>query len=277
MIYLEDDAERMVGRFLTKGPLYGVLSVKALIPVDPKLVYYIPDTVLRDCETCQQETTWDQQNDLRYLEPSRFAEVRYICRNCREVTLHVWLTWSLKEHQVWFVKVGQSPKFEINPPKELAEALGDQAKLYTKGLTLRHHGYGLGAHSYFRRLIEDTTNEMLELVATALEETGSDEGLVKQVRAAKEGKAYQDKVKFIADVLPRHLRPGDINPFSLLHDLLSEGLHNLSEEQCIEIVDGMNGALTYIYKELKAHAQEQKSYMDGLKVLQAKQAKRKLS
>ena len=144
-------------------------------------------------------------------------------------------------------------------------------------MTLRHHGYGLGAHSYFRRLIEDTTNEMLELVATALEETGSDEGLVKQVRAAKEGKAYQDKVKFIADVLPRHLRPGDINPFSLLHDLLSEGLHNLSEEQCIEIVDGMNNVLTYVYKELKAHAKEQKSYVEGLKTLQVKQSKRKLS
>src|SRR5881397_1533690 len=126
-----------------------------------------------------------------------------------------------------FLKAGQFPEFEITPPKDLETALGEHAKLYRKGITLRHHGYGLGGLTYFRRIIEETTDEMLDLVVGALEETQSDPTLIEKLKAAKEGKRYDDKVKLVAELLPQHLRPGGVNPFALLHELLSKGIHNL--------------------------------------------------
>lgn len=91
------------------------------------------------------------------------------------------------------------------------------------------------------------------------------------------GKGFgsRTKVKIAGEVIPSHLKPGGVNPFGDLYELLSIGLHDLSDDECCDIVDAMDGSLRFICTRLKAHAAEAKSYEVAAKDINAKLAKLK--
>jgi len=72
-------------------------------------------------------------------------------------------------------------------------------------------------------------------------------------------------VKIAAEVMPTHLRPGGANPFGDLYELLSIGLHDLTDEQCCDIVDAMDKSLKFIYTQLKIHAEDARAYEQAVK------------
>src|SRR5260370_38689927 len=106
-------------------------------------------------------------------------------------------------------------------------------------MTLRHNTYGIGPLTYFRRVIEDTTDEMLDLLEEAMTATGADPAALAALKQAKDGRRFEDRVKIAAEVLPANLRPNNINPFGDLYQLLSIGLHDLTDEQCCETLATM--------------------------------------
>jgi hypothetical protein len=178
----------------------------------------------------------------------------------------VWLSVSFVERgpTLSLIKIGQDPKLEVVIPKDFEKALGARGDLYRKGMTSRHNGYGIGSLTYLRRLIEETTDEMLSLLEGVLEAENADAALL-DLREAREGKSFEDKVKRAAEILPQSLRPGGVNPFGDLYSLLSIGLHGWSDEECCDIVDGMDTALKHIYKRLKTHAEEVKAFQAAAK------------
>lgn len=50
----------------------------------------------------------------------------------------------------------------------MVRALGDHASSYKKGLICESHGYGIGAHAYYRRIVENIVNWLLEQVGDLL-------------------------------------------------------------------------------------------------------------
>src|SRR5437764_1109726 len=168
---------------LVSAPLYRAEvfpSVKLL--QYPHGGYYVvaPPLLDRECDKCGV-TKWqfDDGNHERKVRERALSHLGYKCRNCGEAVFSIWMFW-------WrgvggaasFLKAGQFPKLEISIPREFADALGDKRPLYLKGMTLRHNTYGIGALTYFRRLIEDTTDEMLDLLQGSMEETRSDPAAV---------------------------------------------------------------------------------------------------
>src|SRR6185369_3522709 len=124
-------------------------------------------------------------------------------------------------------------------PRGLAKNLGDDAiALYKKGLVNRNEGYGLGALTYIRRVVEDKTNELIEVAADLAESHAVDPELVKQIRAATTQKTtYDKKLRLAATVFPETLMIDGINPLAELYKLVSEGVHVLTEEECIRVAD----------------------------------------
>ena len=269
-----------LAEFLVSAPLYrteGFPSVE--IEMNERGGHYIvaPPLLDRECDECGV-TKW-QFNGGAYegrVSERTLSHLRYKCRNCDEATFSIWVIWRRGGGgAASFLKAGQYPKLEISIPKEFAEALGDRRPLYLKGMTLRHNAYGIGALTYFRRLIEDTTDEMLDLLQGSMEETQSDPAAVEKLKRAREGTRFEDKVKIAGEVIPFHLRPGGVNPFGDLYELLSIGLHDLSDEECCDIVDAMDGSLKFIYTRLKTHAGEAKAYEAAAREINAKVTKLK--
>jgi hypothetical protein len=112
-----------------------------------------PKTVKRECVPCGAIMSWDLSSHILEIEKDRLLAVSYKCRNCKD-TFGAWIAWAVQRDKLVFQKCGQNPKFEVNPPKNLEKSLGGYVAFWRTGMTLRHHGYGLGALVYFRRIVE---------------------------------------------------------------------------------------------------------------------------
>jgi len=264
-----------LGDFLVNAPLYlpePFPSATIRQPSNPGPRYLVvPKLVDRRCDKCGR-TKWELQGHESAKE-RELTEFAYKCRNCDSAHFTIWLFWYGQPTTV--LKAGQYPRLEIAIPKEFGEALGSKRPLYVKGMTLRHNAYGIGALTYFRRVIEDTTDEMLDLLEEAMQATGADPGSVAALKQARGGSQFEDKVRIAAEVLPGNLRPNNINPFGDLYKLLSIGLHNLSDEECCEIVDAMDESLKFIYTQLKTHMEASKGYESSTQKVGALLAKMK--
>ena len=268
------EALGLVEKFLVNDPLYRRLELDIFTDQRSSAPALLPAQVSRRCEHCKQTTRWDRQT--RYGTVGSFIDAHYLCRNCGRETFHVWFFWSQSNDRTLLSKVGQFPRLQVEPRPELAKSLNaDQLQLYRTGMVMRHNNYGIGAMPYFRRLVESSTDEMLDLLIEALKVGGENDPTIEKIIEAKTGKVFEKKVEFAGTVLPQHLRPGGANPFALLHKLLSDGLHARSEEECCEIVDGIDEAMTMIYVTLKHHVREAQGYGEAIRKLQAKLSKAK--
>jgi len=219
------------------------------------------------------------------------AAAGYRCKNCG-ADFEVWFRWRYQyskeaaenaqllaalagdvEHpqgEFHFQKVGQHPAPTVNLPPDLGKALCKHQGLYRKAMVSRNQNYGIDALAYFRRIVEDTANDMLDLLIDALREQKADARLIRRIHAAKKEKVFEKKARIAADALPKNLRPGEVNPFRSLHDQFSKGLHGLTDEECVEIVDRMREDVGIIFKTLKTHVEERKRYKEAVLRVQAR-------
>src|SRR5580698_5891993 len=251
--------------FITQWPLY--------TPFD-FVEYSSPDKISFKCHgACAKETTWAVA--FRKEQQGLFF-VQYQCTLCGHSYLDVVYRISKRTPKPYMTpagqetryisaqvqKIGQFPALSIDIPKALEKNLGTgHAALYKKALINRNEGYGLGAVSYMRRVVEDKTEELIEVVAQLAESHGIDPKIVQQIRGAKDEKTtYDNKLKIASTVLPSSLMIDGVNPLGVLFGLVSAGLHDLTEEQCIEIADETKSVFEYTFTRLRAEITERKEF-----------------
>lgn len=273
-----------LGPYLVQASLYRhetIEGAKLTVYDVTNFWLHAPEIVDRECPKCGI-TKWRLEGgvEVNRINPWRLTHLTYECRNCGRERLDVWVTfWRTDDGVAHIEKAGQYPKLEVSIPAEFGRALGTRRALYIKGMTLRHNGYGIGSLTYFRRVIEETTDEMLDLLEGTMKETGADPAAIRLLEEAKASNQFENKVKVAGEVFPAYLRPGGVNPFGDLHVLVSIGLHGLTDEQCCEIVDAMDRSLKFVYTQLKTHAEDARAYRDAAinlsrKVAELKQPKR---
>jgi hypothetical protein len=258
-----------LGAFLVRASLYRVEQIEgARISVGkPWTTIPAPREVRRHCERCGGERNWAKQADPgpnHHVIRGGFDDLIYTCNDCGKEVFRVWVRLRIElDKGVSIEKIGQNPKLEVTLPKEFEDALGKDATLYRRAMTSRHSNYGIGAHAYLRRVVENTTDHMLTVLEKAMIETRADPAAIQHFREARAGRSFEDKIKLAGEVIPDHLKPGGMNPFGDLHDLLSVGLHALTDEECCDLVDSMDDALQYVYTELKPQADSAVRYRDA--------------
>jgi hypothetical protein len=145
--------------------------------------------------------------------------------------------------------------------------LSKDAELYKRALRSRNFNYGLGAVSYMRRIVENHMNEILDILTEA-DRTDIDEATRVELERLKESRNFSAKVEHAAKLLPEYLRPrGLANPLDILHELSSEGLHTLSEEECVVIFDKCQTTFEYLFQNLRPQLDQAKSYKENLRKL----------
>lgn len=178
-------------QFVTNWPLYTPASIEN---------FYVPPRISFRCDhpKCAKETTWAVANvpqEIGIPDVSlSFKWVWYTCGYCqarhllvvyreagweqRKVKASVPVSLSARGTAsvptrtvaVKFQKIGQYPAQSIDVPPGLLRNLGEEGvSLYKKGLINRNIGYGLGALTYIRRVVEDKTNELIEVAAQLAE------------------------------------------------------------------------------------------------------------
>jgi hypothetical protein len=179
-----------------------------------------------------------------------------------------------------FLKVGQYPPLEETIAPELEKRLAvnsDDLQFYRKALRCRNFNFGLAALSYLRRVVENRMNDLLDLIAELSESYGFAQNELEGLDQVKKSRIFDDKVTFAAKILPPNLRPNGENPVDLLHDLASEGIHRLPEDECIDVFDTSRVVFEYLFRELEIRKADAEKFVVGVRALAARKAKRKQS
>lgn len=257
--------------FIETAPLYTRIAISNFEP---------PISIMRMCtyKDCKKETTWKAAGNYNaaFGHAGTTAGIRgisYSCGLCGSQGLAViyqMLDW--EEHpgiggmtppiQIYRAvrKVGQIPAQEIDISPELSERLGDTAAHYKKALVCHSQNYGIGAMAYMRRVVDEKTEELIDVMIELSEAAGLDKAAIAKLQGAKTEVRYEDKLRVASDLIPEAVRPGGINPLGQLYKHTSIGLHGESDDECISIFDDLKADFEFVFRHLHLQAEEQRQY-----------------
>jgi hypothetical protein len=93
---------------------------------------------------------------------------------------------------------------------------------------------------------------------------------------AKTTRVAQEKIALVRDLLPALCKPNGMNPLAVLHDQLSCGLHNETDEECLEIAEAVRKSLVFLLKRVREGREEAGEFTEATrKLLDRKGRKRR--
>ena len=245
--------------FIEEWPLYALCEIKS---------FYPPDNVSLRCSTCKKETTWvvRKRDNLYHVVSVSGYFVSYACQLCDKQSTAIFVRTTESKEREFVQKIGQFPPQSINISNDLTQRLGNDAELYKNALICRNHNFGIGALAYMRRVVENKTNELIEVVATQAASYGVDSAEVAQIRATKEQKiTYDQRLRLASEAIPSILKPDGANPLAALYELLSEGLHAKPDQECLEIADEIRDVFEYVFARLRVEIEDRDSMVAKIK------------
>jgi hypothetical protein len=231
----------------------------------------LPEQLRMFCSRCSAEQLWQiarMEGPIYFGHEGPPQQIAYYCRNCGQQQQYYWIEWlevdgtDKDEDGGVFTKVGQWPPLSVEPSKQLARALGkENAGLYKKALINAAISHGLAGLAYFRRVIENKVNDLIDLVAEAAKNAESETQASKDIENVKGSLHLDDKIAFAKQLLPAHLRPGGHNPFDKLYGVASAGLHGESEERCLELFAEYKFAFEYLFQNLTVENEQAREFI----------------
>jgi hypothetical protein len=156
-------------------------------------------------------------------------------------------------------KVGEYPAFGPSTPARLLRLLDEDRELYLKGRRSEIQGLGIGAFSYYRRVVEQQKNSLLGEIVRVGEKTGADPAVLQILRVAIAENQFYKAMEDVKNAMPPALLINGHNPITLLHRALSQGLHAQSGEECLLAASSIRLVLTELSERLgqvlKDHAE----------------------
>lgn len=145
------------------------------------------------------------------------------------------------------VKIGQYPSVaDILTPdtKKYSKAIGpDLVKEWVRGIGLAAHGIGAGSYVYLRRVLEKLIESAYDRART---KDGWDEELYSRSRIA-------ERIHLLKGELPEFLVDN-----RLTYSILSKGVHEMTEDECLRYFPVLNAAIELIGEELLAKVEYEK-------------------
>jgi hypothetical protein len=248
--------------FIEEWPLYAQCEIED---------FYPPDNISLHCVHCAKETTWavDKLGRLYEITGLGGYYVSYICQLCQEQGVAMFLRRiAVGTEDTGIQKIGQFPPQSINIPADVDQRLGDDAELYKNALVCRNHNFGIGALAYMRRVVENKTNELIEVVAAQAESYGVESAILVKIRAAKNDKIpYDERLRIASEAIPTHMKPDGANPLAAIYGLLSDGMHAKSDQECLMIADEIRDVFEYVFARLRAEIEDRNSMVEKVKKL----------
>jgi len=270
---------------LAEGPLYRTYEYKGNlwqhhshpgtrdIPSRTFYEFTFAPTIQLYCEACRLRSIWkleDVSQPLNYeTKIKSIVRLGFMCRNCGNSRVEYYVLIEADATKGKITKIGQWPPFsrEADPAVTSGWSKADKA-LYRDAMTLRHSNKGIGALPYLRRIIENHIKDVLTLIRQAHERNPIDSFDESTYASAEASHRFKVKLDFAKAYLPNGLTPkGSPNPIDILYALISDGLHERTEEECVDIFDRCKTAFEYVVKKLSDAKREDEVYAQEVRKL----------
>jgi hypothetical protein len=209
---------------------------------DYKTGYWaIPPTEIElHCSKCGGPRIFEPTSNQITVRPDRPKTddhfVAYRCRNCQQRSKTFAVRIARPETHLGkgiVLKIGETPSFGPSLPSRLVTLFQDDIKLLSKGRRAENQGMGIGAFAYYRRIVEHQKNRLIGQIQRVAEKTGANATMLKLYEESLQEHQFTRAVEKIKDSIPDTLFINGANPLILLHDALSDGLHNRSDDECL--------------------------------------------
>lgn len=300
---LQNPAEKMtsinMAAFLENSPPGQLFQVNDLGTLRDKNLYlaentslYRPDIRLHcSHENCNGTRTFrpiDRGNKYLKSEDYDFVYLEYLCSNCqvkhKTFSLAVRIWEDACDADVSFMhepgyKIGESYKFGELPafgpvvPSKLLKLVGSDRDNFFKGRRCENQGLGVGAFAYYRRVVENQKNKILGEVIRVSEKVGAGAEVIEQFEKAKQETQFTTALKFAKGAIPQSLLISGHNPFLLLHDALSDGIHGHTDEECLEIAASIRVILSELSERLDQALKDDSEVTKALQALMIRKQK----
>jgi hypothetical protein len=198
--------------------------------------------------------------DPSWMEEKGIKEVflTYICRNCRATIK----TFAIQARHTGSstgeaIKYGELPPFGPVTPARVITLIGPDRDLFLQGRRTESQGLGIGAFSYYRRVVENQKGRIIAEIARVAQRLGAKPEMLQTFKAAEKETQFSKAIEAIKGGIPDVLRIGSHNPLTLLHTALSGGLHEHTDKECLEIAQEIRLVLTELAERLSQALKEE--------------------
>jgi hypothetical protein len=193
-------------------------------------------------------------DDGRRLEVGKEEStyIKYLCSNCQknEKIFSVYVFIKQDDLSGACYKFGEWPQYGPRTPSKLIALIGPDRELFLQGRRCESQGLGIGAFVYYRRVVENQKNRILDRIITVSEKLAVDEETIETLRAAQQETQFKKAVDSVRYAIPQSLLINGQNPLTLLHSALSGGLHDKTDSRCLELAHDIRVVLGELAERL---------------------------
>jgi hypothetical protein len=152
------------------------------------------------------------------------------------------------------------------------DLLGEDREIFLKGRRAENQGMGIGAFGYYRRVVENQKTRLIDQIIQVANRIGAGQEILTSLEEAKGTWQFSKSLDVLKVKLPEQLMIRGQNPLLLLHGALSGGLHNGSDEKCLELATSIRVLLSELAERIaQALSDEEELKQSVLKLLEAGQ------
>lgn len=202
----------------------------------------------------------------------------YKCSNCQEVIKTFALAAKLSldnEGGGECRKYGEWPPFGPELPSKLLKLVGSDRDLFLKGRSCENQGHGIAAFTYYRRVVEDQKNRILSEVLKVAQLLGAAPEAISALEQAIKETQFTKALDIAKDALPQSLMISGYNPLTLLHGALSDGVHNHSDDECLELAGSIRLILGELSERLSIALKDEQELAKAVAKLAARKGQQK--
>jgi hypothetical protein len=235
----------------------------------PAIDLYCPD---EQCEGIRKFRALNKEISLNYKQ-KQCEFLYYRCDNCQKqlktYAIIVYSSNAIVSSNIngIAVKVGEYPAFGPFTPSQLIKIIGPDKDLYIKGRRCESQGLGIAAFAYYRRVIENQRDRIFDKIINAMKNLGIEESVVKNMENCKNERQFTKSISEAKEFIPQALFIKGQNPLSLLHNALSKGIHNYSDEKCLEMAKSVRNIMGNLSERLHVISREEKDLIDSISFL----------
>lgn len=238
----------------------------------PELQLYCPE------HTCNAYMFFEGAGDWVRLALNKWEHgyFEYRCRNCQAYSktfaLHLRLI-TAKVAEAY--KFGEFPAFGPPVPPRVLRLIEPDRDLFLSGRRCENQGLGIGAFAYYRRVVENQWSRLVDEIIRVARKIDAPEETIEALERSRDEKQFARAVKSLKGAIPPVLLINGHNPLVLLHEGLSQGVHKLRDEECLNLATVIRVVLVELAEKLGQALKDEKELTDALsRLLNAHAAKK---
>lgn len=241
-----------------------------------KVRFNYPDIEI-ECPMCKGKrffSTDDYSNSLNTIDNTENKLIIYKCKNCNKAQKIFTLQSNKIQEDIKnqyipgkIQKLGEYPPFGGSIPAKVMTLVGKERDFFLKGRRCENQSLGIGAYAYYRRIVENQKDKLIDEIIKVCTKLGKQETLIKELETAKKETQFSKAIDSIKEELPSSLYIEDQNPLKLLHKAVSKGIHNMTDEECLEYAESIRVILFELTERINAYLKESAEIHKAINVL----------